>query len=55
MFAVMIQDDEYVVPRLCFDGSTYKSKEEAQEMLQYLIDEGFPGESYFIVEIKRVD
>lgn len=61
MFAVMIQDDgDYVSPELCFAAGTndigiYKSKEAAQEMIQYLVGEGFPEDSYFVVELKRVE
>lgn len=59
-YAVMIQDDsDYKEPEMCFAAGTddvglYKSGEQAQEMIEYLVNEGFPRENYFIVKIAEL-
>lgn len=60
MYAVMIQDGEdYIKPELCFDFggtdvATFESTEKAEVLIQFFVDEGFPRENYFIVELKRI-
>lgn len=60
MYAVMIQDGEdYIKPELCFQAGTddvaiYDDVDAAQELIEYLVDNGFDRENYFIVELKRI-
>lgn len=60
LYAVIIQDDaDYKTPEFCFtiggdDVGIYKTTEQAQELIEYLVDEGFEREAYSIVELKRI-
>lgn len=62
MYAIIIQDGvDYLTPELYSRkvGSEmlvgiYASVVEAQEAVDYLGEQGFPKENYFIAEMKRI-
>lgn len=59
VYVVMIQNDEYTQPEICFttgsdDVGLYQSVEEANSFIDYMVAEGFPKEGYFVAKVERV-
>lgn len=60
LYAVMIQNEEYVEPEMCLEftgtnAATYKSKEDALQFIAWMVEEGYPREDYFLVEINKLE
>lgn len=54
----MIQNEGYEIPEFCgweqHTPSLFGNKEDALELLVYIVDNGYPIEDYSIVEINKI-
>lgn len=58
-YVVMIQNDEYTTPQVCFDfggdsSAQYETIQDAEQFIDWMVEEGYHREDYFIAKIERI-
>lgn len=59
-YVIMIQNDAYKIPSICMDlgavnAAEFSTKEEAGTFIDWMVEEGYSREDYFIAQVVRLE